>query len=94
MDALIIYPLSQLAHPPALGPRRRANDPAAARTLDSWFRSALDMPAETRVELSEWVSIDSRTVPHRTACSSYRKQVAPAVASRAGRPPKESASPT
>ena len=64
MNALIIYPLSQLARPPALGPRRRAIVPAVARTLDAWIRSALDMPAETRVELSEWVSMDSRAVPH------------------------------
>ena len=64
MNALIICPLSQLARPPALGPRRRAIVPAVARTLDAWIRSALDMPAETRVELSEWVSMDSRAVPH------------------------------
>jgi len=64
MNALIVYPRSQLARPPALGPRRRAIVPAVARNLDSWIRSALDMPAETRVELSEWVSMDSRVVPH------------------------------
>jgi len=33
MNALIVDPLSQLARPPALGPRRRAIDAAVARTL-------------------------------------------------------------
>ena len=54
----------QLGRPPALGPRRRAIDRAVGRTLDSWFRSALRVPAEQSIELLEWVSMDSRAVPH------------------------------
>ena len=65
MDAPIFFPLSQLARPPALDPRHRSIDPAIARALDSWFRNALRLPADTSVELSEWVSVDSRAVPHR-----------------------------
>jgi hypothetical protein len=64
MDAPIFLPLSQLARPPALGPRRRAIDPAVGRTLDSWIRSALHVPAEQSIDLFEWVSMDSRAVPH------------------------------
>jgi len=64
MNAIISYPLSQLALPPALGPRRRATDLAVARMLVARIRRALNMLAETRVWLSEWVSMDSRAVPH------------------------------
>jgi len=77
MNALIIDTLSQLARPPALGPRRRAIDAAVARTLVAWIRSALDMSAATRVELSELVSMGSRAVPH-----SVRVLVGPARARR------------
>lgn len=64
MDAPIFLPLSQLGRPPALGPRRRGIDPVVARTLDSWIRGALHVPAETALDLLEWVSMDSRAVPH------------------------------
>ena len=64
MDAPIFFQLLQLGRPPALGPRRRAIDPTVARTLDSWFRNALHEPAEQSIELLEWVSMDSRAVPH------------------------------
>jgi hypothetical protein len=64
MDAPIFFPLSQLGRPPALGPRRRAVDPAVARTLDSWVRNALHAPDAQSIELREWVSMDSRAVPH------------------------------
>ena len=64
MDAPVFFPLSQLGRPPALGPRRRAIDADVARTLDSWIRSAMQLPAETSVGLFEWVSMDSRAVPH------------------------------
>jgi hypothetical protein len=71
--ALIFFPHSQPARPPALGPRTRAIDPEVARRLDSWIRSALQMPAETRVELSEWVSMDSRAVPHLVGTGRARR---------------------
>lgn len=64
MNTPIFYPLLQLARPPALSPRRRVIDPEVARKLDSLIRSILHMPAETRLELSEWISMDSRGVPH------------------------------
>jgi len=64
MDDPFFIRLSPLPRPPARHPRRRTADPAVAHTLDSWVRSALHVPRDTTVELSEWVSMDCRVAPH------------------------------
>lgn len=45
---------------PALGPRRRALDPRVASRLRTWVLGSVTLPAETRVDFTEWVAMDSR----------------------------------
>jgi hypothetical protein len=49
---------------PALAPRRRAVEPAVARALCASIRETLHAASNVEVALSEWVSMDSRSVPH------------------------------
>jgi hypothetical protein len=50
--------------PPALPSRRRTLDSNVERRLRSWIRSALQLPTATPIQLCEWISMDSRCVPH------------------------------
>lgn len=52
------------SRPPALPARRRPIDASVERSLRSWIRSALQLPATSPIRLCEWVSMDSRAVPH------------------------------
>jgi hypothetical protein len=65
MDAPLFSPLPLRARAPARGPRRRVIDSAVGRRLESWFKSALRVPADQSIEVLEWVSMDSRAIPHR-----------------------------
>ena len=64
MDDPFFLRLLPPPRPPARPPRRRTADPAVACTLASWVRSALHLPRDAAVELSEWVSMDCRVAPH------------------------------
>ncbi|HEY0463267.1 MAG TPA: hypothetical protein VGC79_03615 [Polyangiaceae bacterium] len=50
--------------PPALASRRRIAAPGVEEDLASRLRRALRVPSDQRVELSEWISLDSRAAPH------------------------------
>jgi hypothetical protein len=56
--------LSPSARPPALGPRRRLIEPSVERALRGWVHEALRSTRAPLVGISEWVSLDSRAVPH------------------------------
>ena len=50
--------------PPALASRRRLAAPGVEEHLASRLRRTLRVPSDQRVELSEWISLDSRAAPH------------------------------
>ena len=49
---------------PALGPRRRRIAPKVERALRGWIHDELRASTGKLVDLSEWVSLDSRAIPH------------------------------
>ena len=52
------------SRPPALGSRRRLIAPKVERALRGWIHDELRASTGKLVELSEWVSLDSRAIPH------------------------------
>lgn len=54
---------SDANRPPCLNPRERTIPQDARRALLSWAHSALN--ANATLEVTEWVSMDSRLWPHR-----------------------------
>jgi hypothetical protein len=64
MTTLHIVRVSLPSRPPSLGPRRRDIDPTVQRRIESWVRGALEAASDLPMAISEWVSMDSRSVPH------------------------------
>ena len=64
MDDQFVFQMLGGARPPFLGPRRRCIDPSVLHTLKSWVCDALERTAHGSIEVAEWVSMDSRAVPH------------------------------
>lgn len=77
-------PLSLEARPPCLGPRARELDADAVEVFARWLRAELGLDASTRITVTEWVSLDSREVPHATFVSvtSRSRQLAFSIGKR------------
>jgi hypothetical protein len=58
-----------VARPPCLGPRPRPLDVGAVEAFTRWLTAELALGPSARVSVTEWVSLDSREVPHTTFVS-------------------------
>jgi hypothetical protein len=67
MAVPVFLRLSLGSRPPALGPVQRSIPADVQRTLHAWIRDELSASTARVVELSEWISRDSRAVSH-TVC--------------------------
>mgnify|MGYP000013171881 CR=1 FL=1 len=60
----VFFKLPGGVRPPCLPPRQRSISPGVERALRSWVATLLNLSVAERIDVSEWVSTDSCSVPH------------------------------